>query len=99
MAAPCHHWPDIFLFLDIPVTDVPVEVIGLGCPTSSSIPDIAVVQIGVAVLQSGIIGLWKSEMMATRKPEHELYRRLFNFVGSTETQRWLNSNQKFSSLK
>ncbi|KAG5443747.1 hypothetical protein CSKR_111019 [Clonorchis sinensis] len=44
-----------------------------------------------------MIGLWESEMMATRKPEHELYRKLLNYMGSTETQRWLNSNEKFSS--
>ncbi|KAG5443433.1 hypothetical protein CSKR_108865 [Clonorchis sinensis] len=37
-------------------------------------------------------------MTATRKPEHQLCRKLSNFVGSTETQRWLNSNQKFSRL-
>ncbi|KAG5441344.1 hypothetical protein CSKR_103223 [Clonorchis sinensis] len=36
--------------------------------------------------------------MATREPEHELYRKLLNFVGSTETQRWLNSNPKLSRL-
>ncbi|KER28910.1 hypothetical protein T265_04370 [Opisthorchis viverrini] len=42
-------------------------------------------------MESGILVPCKGGVMATREPEHGLYRKLPNFAGSTDTQKWLNS--------